>query len=124
MKLTIYISGITGTILLTLRLLGIFLEFSTNDVLLISGLIMLVLVYFPLMIIEKRRHHKKIDGIIKSYEGRQMDEKNATNSANIKGGWGMNDSPFRERKSGLSWGGGNVHAANASRGSRRSFLKK
>lgn len=33
-------------------------------------------------------------------------------------------SEYRERKSGLNWGGGNVHAANASRGSRRKFMKR
>jgi len=33
-------------------------------------------------------------------------------------------SDYRERKSGLNWGGGNVHAANASRGSRRKFMKR
>ena len=38
-------------------------------------------------------------------------------------GWGMNNSPFRERKAGLNWGGGNVHAANAKRNKGRGFLK-
>jgi uncharacterized membrane protein len=33
-------------------------------------------------------------------------------------------SEYRERKSSLRWGGGNVHAANASRGSRRKFMKR
>lgn len=33
-------------------------------------------------------------------------------------------SEYRERKAGLNWGGGNVHAANASRGSRRRFMKR
>ena len=31
---------------------------------------------------------------------------------------------FRKQKSGLTWGGGNVHGANAKRGQRKSFLKK
>jgi len=39
-------------------------------------------------------------------------------------GWGMNNSPFRKRKSGLTWGGGNIHASEASRKTRKSFLRK
>ncbi|MGB5393659.1 MAG: hypothetical protein WBN16_05385 [Lutimonas sp.] len=31
---------------------------------------------------------------------------------------------FRKQKSGLTWGGGNVHGANAKRGTKKGFLKK
>lgn len=38
-------------------------------------------------------------------------------------GWDMNTSPFRDRKSGLRWEGGNIKGVNAKRASRRRFLK-
>lgn len=31
---------------------------------------------------------------------------------------------FQKQKSGLTWGGGNVHGANAKRGTKKGFLKK
>ena len=123
MKTAIYISGITGTILLMIRLLGIFLDFRRDDIVLISGLILLVLICIPLLLVDKHLHNKKIDRIIESYKGKEKDERETKESGYSPKGWGMNDSPFRERKSGLSWGGGNMHAANASRGKRRSFLR-
>ena len=124
MKIAIYISGITGTILLMIRLMGIFLEFRGDDIVLISGLILLVLFCIPLLLIDNHLHNNKIDKIIESYKGKEKEDRETLKSGNSPKGWGMNDSPFRERKSGLSWGGGNVKGANASRGTRRSFLKR
>ena len=37
-------------------------------------------------------------------------------------GWSMNSSPFRERKSGASWGGGNIHGAVPKRENRKKFF--
>ena len=31
---------------------------------------------------------------------------------------------LRDRKSGLTWGGGNIHASEATRGTKRKFLRK
>ena len=75
------------------------------------------------MIIEKREYNKRIDGIISSYKGKQKKKITDKKSDSKIKGWGMNDSPFRKRKSGLVWGGGNIKGANASRGKKRSFLK-
>ncbi len=123
MKIAIYLSGIAGSLLLLIRNTGIILEFPLNKLFLILGLILLVLVYLPLIIIDEYLHNKKINRIIDSYK--EMDnntiQKEKGDSKNK--GWGMNNSPFRERKSGLTWGGGNIHGANASRGNRKSFLK-
>ncbi len=46
--------------------------------------------------------------------------KETETKTNIKGTF---SSPYRDRKSGLIWGGGNIKGANAQRGTRRSFLK-
>ena len=124
MKTIILISGITGTLLLMLRMLGIFMEFRGDDIVLVSGLVLLGLVCLPLFLIDKRRHDRKIDGIVKSYEGRGKKVQKPKSTGQGAKGWGMNNSPFRERKSGLTWGGGNIKAAEATRGTRRKFLKR
>ena len=123
-KIIITISGIAGILLLVIRMLGIFMDFRGEDVVLIAGLVLLGLVFFPLFLIDKRQQDKKINAIIKSYEGRNNRAKEPGTSGQYPRGWGMNDSPFRERRSGLSWGGGNIKAADATRGTRRSFLKR
>jgi hypothetical protein len=123
MRIIIYISGIAGILLLVLRTIGIMLEFPLNKVFLISGLVLLLLIFLPLVIIDKYLQNKKIDNIIDSYKGTD------TKTIQLKKGetgskrWGMNNSPFRERKSGLTWGGGNIKGANATRGTRKTFLK-
>jgi hypothetical protein len=123
MKKIIYISGILGGLLLLFRLLGVFMEFPFNSLLLYSGLVLLVLVCLPLTIAEKQRQNKKIDEIIKSYKGKKKKKTEFKRGDSKTKGWDMNNSPFRERRSGLTWGGGNVKGANASRGNKRSFLK-
>ena len=123
MKKIIYLSGSAGGLLLLFRLLGVFLEFPLSSLLLYSGLVLLVLVYLPLTIAEKHRQNKKIDEIIKSYKGKKKEKTDLKRGDSKTKGWDMNNSPFRERRSGLTWGGGNIKGANASRGNRRSFLK-
>jgi len=123
MKIAIYLSGIAGSILLLIRIIGIMMEYPLNRVFLILGLILLVLVYLPLIIIDKYLHNKKIDKIIDSYKGAENNLVKFEKGEPKTKGWGMNNSPFRTRRSGLAWGGGNIKGANASRGARKSFLK-
>lgn len=99
------------------------MEFPLNKLFLILGLVLLAFVYLPLVIIDKYLHNKKIDRIIDSYKGQDNNTIQKENGDSKNKGWGMNNSPFRERKSGLTWGGGNIHGVNASRGKRKSFLK-
>ncbi len=123
MRIIIYISGISGTLLLVLRTIGIVLEFPLNKVFLISGLVILLLIFLPLVIIDNHLQNKKIDNIIDSYKGTDKKAIHLKKGESKTNGWEMNNSPFRERKSGLIWGGGNIHGANAARGTRKSFLK-
>lgn len=123
MKIAIYLSGIAGSLLVLTRIIGIIMEFPLNKLFLILGLILLALVYLPLVIIDKYLHNKKIDRIIDSYKGQDNNTIQKEKGDSKNKGWGMNNSPFRERKSGVTWGGGNIHGANASRGKRKSFLK-
>ena len=123
MRTAIYISGITGMLLLVTRIIGIVYDFPLNKVFFILGLVLLLLIFLPLIIIDKYRQNKKIDNIIDSYKGTDERTIHIEKEDSKSKGWGVNKSPFRERKSGLTWGGGNVHGANASREKRRSFLK-
>lgn len=123
MKTAIYLSGITGTLLLVLRIIGIMLEFPLNNVLLILGLVLLFIIFLPLIIIERYLSDKKIDKIIDTYKDTDRKTVHLEKGNSETKGWGISNSPFRERKSGLTWGGGNIKGASASRGTRKSFLK-
>ncbi len=120
----IYITGILGMMLVIAGLIGAMLAFNSYKVLLILGLVLLVLVYLPLILIDKIRYNMKIKKIIASYEGKEGKHAEYKKGEKKTKGWGMNDSPFRERKSGLTWGGGNIKGTNATRGTRKRFLKK
>ena len=123
MKTAIYLSGILGMILIVIGFLGKMMGFTPGNIFLITGSVFLLLVFIPLIIIERNQYNKRIDQIIESYRNNPEKKKEAKSEKKTTTGWGMNNSPFRERTSGLSWGGGNIKAANAKRGSRRSFLK-
>lgn len=123
MKTIIYSSGILGGLLLIIGLIGWIAAVPFAAVLLVIGVLLLALVCVPLIMVDRYRHAKRIDRIIKTYQDTPAKiERLSAEKSKFKG-WGMNNSPFRERKSGLTWGGGNVKGANASRGNRRRFLK-
>ena len=123
MKTAIYLSGILGMVLLVAGILGILLEFRQNEVFLILGSACLLLIYLPFTLIDKYRYNKKINKIIESYKGVKREKLKFKRGEKKTKGWGMNDSPFRERKSRLTWGGGNIKGANATRETRKKFLK-
>ena len=123
MKTIIYLSGILGMILLVVSSIGLFAELPHNSLFFISSLALLLLVFIPLTLVDKSKQNKKIDAIIKSHKDRHKKEQTLKHGEAPTKGWGMNNSPFRKRKSGLTWGGGNISAANATRGSRKSFFK-
>ena len=101
-----------------------FEEFLNIKYFLIGGLILIIGFALPVVIIDRVRQSRKIDKIIGSYKGSQTNKKTKYSKGDTKTkGWGMNNSPFRDRKSGLTWGGGNIKGANATRGTRKSFFK-
>ena len=60
---------ITGTIVflsLSLRVIGIFVEFPFNNFLLYLGLVLLALVFVPLLIFYTYKEEKNIDNVLKS----------------------------------------------------------
>ena len=122
MRLLSTISAICGMFLIVMKIFGIYADAKT-EIFLPVGLFLLC---FSLLIllIYKKRQNKKIEDIIHSYKKKVRDNHEDLNTTTTKKpkGWSMNDSPFRKRKSGLTWGGGNIKAAEATRGTRRKFL--
>jgi len=122
MRTLIYFSGITALILIVVRLTGIFLPDLALGFMLPLALVLLV-VFLISLFLDRIEHERKIDKIINDWKGKKKPvELSGKNDSNYKG-WSMNNSPYRSRRSGLSWGGGNIHAANAKRGVRRGFRK-
>ena len=148
MKKIIYISGVVGGILLILRIVGIFVEFSFNRQMLLTGLLLTVisitfsLIYKDLQnrkirkILRKYRDGGSPDSLIRKpdrsegYEGEKMEQGNGDNVNDEKktksGEKGLEPgkNSLRERKTGLVWGGGNIKGANATRGTKRGFIKR
>lgn len=123
MRTVIYISGIIGGLAIVLSIIGLFIEFPFNNLLLIAGLLLVFAVSIPLARFERYRYKKRIDLIKQQKYAGTDSAKTGTETKSQAKGWNMNTSPFRKRKSGLTWGGGNVKGANASRGKRKSFLR-
>lgn len=120
----IYVSGITGGILLIFRAIGIIAEFSANAFLFYSGLFLLFIVCIPTYLYDKHLRDEEIKQIIASYKGKKKKPLQIKKETSEIEEWGINNPPFRDHHSGLTWGGGNIHATNASRGTKRKFLKR
>ena len=87
----------------------------------LAGVVLFAAIILPFLIIRDLRQKRRTRKIIRAYRGRDVgDTKNMEPGSGQKG-WGMNNSPFRSRKSGLNWGGGNIKGANAERENRRKF---
>lgn len=118
MKIIAYISGILGGLLLMISLIGATINFDYTIVFLIFGLALIILLFIPLSVMERYKHNKKIKRIIQSYSDKPSEHNSIPSGKSELKGWSMNNSPYRKRKSGISWGGGNIHGSNASRGTR------
>lgn len=131
MKTAIYISGFVAAFLLLGWLLALKMGMSRHLVMLASGSFVLFLVYLPLVVRKRNIHRKRMKEIIRQYQenkdtsntsilnhhpGNEVPEKE---SGHKTSGWSMNNSPFRERNAGATWGGGNIHAANVTRNRRK-----
>lgn len=121
-KVIFYLSGLTAVVLFVARFLGIFFEFPENNLILISAIILLVLLCIPSYFISKYRHERKLEEPLNPLED-DWEKPSESRKGAPKSEWGIARSPFRDQKSGLTWGGGNVKGANAKRGKRRGFLE-
>lgn len=123
MKILIYVSGTAGVVLAIAGFISELYGSGPASILWITGLALILVFTLPLMIYSRLLEHRKIDEIIRAHRENPKREGQGDAGKSRTQGWGMNNSPFRKRKSGLTWGGGNIHAANASRGNRKGFLK-
>ncbi|MGF1585782.1 MAG: hypothetical protein ACFCUM_10695 [Bacteroidales bacterium] len=146
MKQLIYISGVTGGILLILRILGIFVEFSFNRPLLLTGLLLTV-VSITFSLIYKDLQNRKIRKLLRKYrdggspdsEIRKPDRIKESKGEKMEKGNGDDDekkaksgekgfepgkTSLRKKKSGLVWEGGNIKGTTAARGTKRRFIKR
>ena len=118
MRNSIYFSAILGLTFLAIGCIGFLIELNNTRLFLFIGTGILLLLTFPLYLLERLRYKKKKASILKKYKGeiRVGNLKETINSHNP-------DYPsFRKQKSGLTWGGGNIHGSGAKRGSKRGFL--
>ncbi|MBE0650026.1 MAG: hypothetical protein IH595_04205 [Bacteroidales bacterium] len=121
-KIVFYISGGAGLVLLIVRFLGIFLKFPNNDLILLSALALLGIVCLPSYFISRFRNEGSLEEPLNPLDDGE-ERASEAREGTTKPEWEMNKSPFRNRKSGLTWGGGNVHGSNASRGERKGFME-
>ena len=119
MRNSIYFSAILGLAFLAIRFIGLFIEVSNSNLYLFIGTGIILLVTWPLYLIERFRYKRKKASILKKYQGKHLTK----NPKDLKKKHNPDYPSFRQQKSGLSWGGGNIHGSNAKRGSKRGFLK-
>ena len=123
-RLMIYVSGLAGILLLSLYILGLFADKSYDHLILISGILLIVLICVPMILLERRRRNRKIEEIIHQHKKTSKEKIGHSSDAGKKvRGWSMNQSPFRERKSGTTWSGGNIHGALPKRQSRKGLFR-
>lgn len=119
MKNAIYFSATLGLAFLSIRFIGLFIDITYNDLVLLIGSGILLLVTLPLYLAEQNRYKKRKESILKSFQNENQTRKSKEKKTKLH-----SDYPtFRKQKSGLTWGGGNIHGSNAKRGSKRGFLK-
>ena len=71
MKNILFISGGIVFLCLVLRLIGIFVQFPFNNLLLWVGLIILALLFFPVLIVYTYKEERKINEILRAREIKQ-----------------------------------------------------
>ena len=124
MKVSIYFSVILGITFLTLRFIGLFLDLTYNKLFLTLGLILLIGVSLPLYLFERYKYRQKMNEIIRDHQMKNSKAKSSKSNSKPSREKIREYPSFRDQKQGLKWGGGNIHGATASRGSKRGFLKK
>jgi len=121
MKNYIYISGVVSAFFFLGWIGAFLLGYPRHFYFLIAGISVFTLIFLPLLLKKRKTHRERMEEIINNYQSGEKKSPENTIQSNRPEGWNMNTSPFRSRKTGVSWGGGNIHAAEAKRGRRRSF---
>lgn len=119
MRNSIYFSAVVGLSFIAIQFIGLFIEVSHDKLFLLLGIGILVLVTLPLYFIERSKYKDKKAAILKKYQ----DGSRISAIKKTKNNHSPDYPSFRKQKSGLTWGGGNIHGSSAKRGSKRGFLK-
>ena len=124
MKVSFYLSIVLGIAFLTLRFIGLFLDLAHNSLYLGLGLFFLLGLALPLYLFNRYKYEQKVKKIIKEYQIKETQASKSHKEAESSKANTHDYPSFRDQKQGLKWGGGNIHGASATRGAKRSFLKK
>lgn len=122
MKKAIYISAFLGAFFVLISYIGIKLELYFIHWSLPLGIGLLLIVTLPLFSIDYFDRLKKLNKH-KNYRSsdKKSDHSHASKQTKKKS---IESYPtFSQRKSGLEWGGGNIHGSIGKRGSKKRFLK-
>ena len=121
MKKAIYISAFLGVLFILISYIGIKLELYFIHWSLPLGIGLLLIVALPLFIIDYVDRSRKMK---KDRNRQTLDKKFHTNKSSKETKKKSVESypTFSRKKSGLEWGGGNIHGSSAKRGSKRGFL--
>ena len=122
MKKAIYIAAFLGAFFILISYIGIKLQLNYIHWSLPFGIGLLLIVALPLFIIDYVDRSKKMK---KDRNRQHLDKRfsagHASKESKKKSIEGY--PTFSQRKSGLEWGGGNIHGSSAKRGSKRGFLR-
>lgn len=119
MKNVAYLSFVLAVVLLVISFVGSFIELDNTNLFLYGGIGTLLLVSMPCFILERYAYNKTKNEILKEFKN----DHKSHDAATTKKSKNLNYPSFRKQKSGLTWGGGNIHASSAKRGSKKGFLR-
>lgn len=118
MKYFIHFSGVLGFIFLIFSFIEISIEQTSDYLFVFLGIGIWLLVTLPLYFIDRYRYNSRKQAIINTYKKGKKNKIETEYNKDNK----VNYPSFRQQKSGLTWGGGNVHGSNAKRGYKKRFL--
>lgn len=122
MKKAIYFSAFSGIFFVLISVFGSKYDLEFIHLLLPLGIGLLLVVAFPLLLIDYFDRSKKINQP-KNCEPHDKKTRASHSSMPTKKKSIKGYPTFSQRKSGLEWGGGNIHGSSAKRGSKRGFLR-
>lgn len=122
MKKATYISVFIGLLFLTISFIAFLFDQNFYNLLLPLGIGILLLISLPLFFIQLGNQSKKTRTRSKEHQTLKKPKKGSVKKTGEKSV--PNYPSFSKRKSGLTWGGGNIHGSSATRGSKKGFLER
>jgi len=95
---------------------------SQDFVILVTVLVAITLAAFLVLTIHERRQEEKKRKQRESRSPRESNSRKSTDKATTKVKRSEGSFALKDKKSGLTWGGGNIKASEATRGTKRKFL--